>query len=162
MHSASNYRMRLIGFGAALAVVGLLPTPFTIVGTAQSNQQATIGARLMRGAVDLHYHVDPGYGRYENLAQAKAAGVRALLLKNHYEPTSALVMLLRPQFPGLELYGGLVFNRSNGGLNVPRVQYMASIPGEPQPRQILWLPAGETAEGIPRSLRSQPQRTLPA
>src|SRR5258705_14005876 len=138
MHFASNRRMLLIGFAAALAVVGLLPTPFTIVGTAQSNQQATIGGRLMRGAVDLHYHVDPGYGRYENLAQAKAAGVRALLLKNHYEPTSALVMLLRPQFPGLELYGGLVFNRSNGGVNVPRVDYMASIPGGPNPGEVVW------------------------
>src|SRR5258705_4918267 len=152
MHSASNYRMRLIGFGAALAVVGLLPTPFTIVGTAQSNQQATIGARLMRGAVDLHYHVDPGYGRYENLAQAKAAGVRALLLKNHYEPTSALVMLLRPQFPGLELYGGFVFNRSNGGVNVPGVEYMASISGDPKPGKIVWLPAGGTQkEGTSRT-----------
>src|SRR5882762_6777667 len=144
MHSASNYRMRLIGFAAALAVVGLLPTPFTIVGTAQSNQQAAVGARLMRGAVDLHYHVDPGYGTYENLAQAKAAGVRALLLKNHYEPTGAIVMLLRPQFPGLELYSGFVFNRSNGGVNVPGVEYMASIRGEPKPGKIVWLPAGDT------------------
>src|SRR5882672_6706618 len=141
MHFASNRRMLLIGFAAALAVVGLLPTPLTIVGTAQSNQEAAVGARLMRGAVDLHYHVDPGYGIYENLAQAKAAGVRALLLKNHYEPTAALVMLLRPQFPGLELYAGFVFNRSNGGVNVPGVEYMASIRGEPKPGKIVWLPA---------------------
>jgi hypothetical protein len=134
----------VIALSAAVVGVGLLGAPFATVGVAQSNQQAAVGARLMRGAVDLHYHVDPGYGVYENLAQAKAAGVRALLLKNHYEPTGALVMLLRPQFPGLELYAGFVFNRSNGGINVPGVEYMASIRGEPKPARIVWLPAGDT------------------
>jgi hypothetical protein len=117
--------------------------PFGLRVMAQSSQ-AAVGARLMRGAVDLHYHVDPGYGTYENLGQAKAAGVRALLLKNHYEPTAALVMLLRPQFPGLELYAGFVFNRSNGGVNIPGIEYMASISGEPKPGKIVWLPAGDT------------------
>jgi hypothetical protein len=139
-----NCRMLPIAFAAVLVGVGLLATPFGIAGMAQSSQEAAIGARLMRGAVDLHYHVDPGYGTYENLAQAKAAGVRALLLKNHYEPTAALVMLLRPQFPGLELYAGFVFNRSNGGVNVPGIEYMASIRGEPKPGKIVWLPAGDT------------------
>src|SRR4030095_1071791 len=139
-----NCRMLPIAFAAVLVGVGLLATPFGIAGMAQSSQEAAIGARLMRGAVDLHYHVDPGYGTYENLAQAKAAGVRALLLKNHYEPTAALVMLLRPQFPDLELYAGFVFNRSNGGVNVPGVEYMASISGDPKPGKIVWLPAGDT------------------
>src|SRR3989441_12827955 len=53
-------------------------------------------------------------------------------------------MLLRPQFPGLELYAGFVFNRSNGGVNVPGIEYMASIRGEPKPGKIVWLPAGDT------------------
>src|SRR5215510_14465311 len=139
-----NCRMLPIAFAAVLVGVGLLATPFGIAGMAQSSQEAAVGARLMRGAVDLHYHVDPGYGTYGNLAQAKAAGVRALLLKNHYEPTAALVMLLRPQFPGVELYAGFVFNRSNGGVNVPGIEYMASIRGEPKPGKIVWLPAGDT------------------
>src|SRR5437667_9847669 len=110
-----NRRMLLISFAATLVAVGLIAAPFRTAGTTQSSQDAAVGARLMRGAVDLHYHVDPGYGRYENLAQAKAAGVRTLLLKNHFEPTAAMVMLLRPQFPGLELYAGFVFNRSGEG-----------------------------------------------
>ena len=129
------FQMLVIALVMAVAGAGLM---------AQSSQDAAAGARLMRGAVDLHYHVDPGYGTYENLVQAKAAGVRALLLKNHYEPTAAIVMLLRPQFPGLELYAGFVFNRSNGGVNVPGIEYMASIRGEPKPGKIVWLPAGDT------------------
>src|SRR5260370_12088999 len=139
-----NRRSLFIAFAAVLIGVGLLVTPFGTIGIAQSSQEAAVGARLMRGAVDLHYHVDPGYGTYENLAQAKAAGVRALLLKNHFEPTGALVMLLRPEFPGLELYAGFVFNRSNGGVNVAGVEYIASIRREPQPAKSVWLPAGHT------------------
>src|SRR2546428_1501677 len=134
-HKKTIRLLLVIPFAVLLAGAGM---------TAQSSQDAAAGARLMRGAVDLHYHVDPGYGTYENLVQAKAAGVRALLLKNHYEPTAAIVMLLRPQFPGLELYAGFVFNRSNGGVNVAGVEYMASIRGEPKPGKIVWLPAGDT------------------
>ena len=62
MHFTWNRRILVIAFAAALVGVGLLATPFGIVGMAQSSQQAAVGARLMRGAVDLHYHVDPGYG----------------------------------------------------------------------------------------------------
>src|SRR5262249_43193819 len=131
-------------FAAVLVGVGLLATPFGIAVMPQSSQEAAVGARLVRGAVDLHYHVDPGYGAYEKPSPAKTAGGRALLLKNHSEPTAALVMLLRPQFPGLELYAGFVFNRSNGGVNVPGIEYMASIRGEPKPGKIVWLPAGDT------------------
>jgi hypothetical protein len=144
MYFTWNHPGLAIACVALVVGFGLIAMPVGIGGMAQSSQQAAVGARLMRGAVDLHYHVDPGYGTYENLVEAKAAGVRALLLKNHYEPTGALVMLLRPQFPGLELYAGFVFNRSNGGVNVPGVEYMASIRGEPQPGKIVWLPAGDT------------------
>src|SRR5262245_6015228 len=133
MHFTWNCRMLVSAFVVALVCVGLLVGPSGIAGQTQSSPQTAIGARLMRGAVDLHYHVDPGYGTYENLAQAKAAGVRALLLKNHFEPTGAIVMLLRPQFPGVELYSGFVFNRSNGGVNIAGIEYMASIPGNPKP-----------------------------
>jgi hypothetical protein len=46
----------------------------------------------MRGAVDLHYHVDPGYGRYENLAQAKAAGVQRLIATHAADLTGKMTL----------------------------------------------------------------------
>ena len=160
MYFAWNRRSLVIATGVLIGI-GLLTMSFGIVGSPQSSQAAA-GARLMRGAVDLHYHVDPGYGTYENLAQAKAAGLRALLLKNHYEPTAALAMLLRPQFPGLELYAGFVFNRSNGGVNVAGVEYMASIRGEPRPGKIVWLPAGDTEkEAQGEGIRTPPHPSSP-
>jgi hypothetical protein len=149
----TTYRHRTLGiaFTALLASVALLTRPFGIAGLAQSNQLAADGARLMRGAVDLHYHVDPGYSDMGHLRAARTAGVRALLLKNHYEASSALALLLRPEVPGLELYGGFVLNRSNGGLNVAGVEYMAGIGGAPKPGKIVWLPAGDTEKEVKES-----------
>jgi len=140
-----------VTFTTALVGLVLLPRSFGTIGLAQSSQQASDGALLMRGAVDLHYHVDPGYSDMGHLRAARAAGVRALILKNHYEPTSALVLLLRPEVPGLELYGGFVLNRSNGGNNVAGVEYMATISGEPKPGKIVWLPAGDTEKEVKES-----------
>ena len=144
MRITCNRQRLVIALTAVLVGFELPARPFGIVGLAQSSQQAAIGARLMRGAVDLHFHVDPGYSDLGHLRAARAAGVRTLVLKNHYEPTSALVLLLRPEFPGLELYGGFVLNRSNGGNNVAGVEYMASIDGQPRPGKVVWLPAGDT------------------
>jgi hypothetical protein len=75
-------------FTAVLVGFGLLARPSGIVGLAQSNQEAVDGARLMRGAVDLHYHVDPGYSDLGHLREARAAGIRTLVLKNHSETLS--------------------------------------------------------------------------
>jgi hypothetical protein len=139
----------------AAALVGLALSRLLAAGAGgQSGQQAADGARLMRGAVDLHYHVDPAYSDLGHLRAAKAAGLRALVLKNHYEPTAALVLLLRPEVPGLELYGGFVLNRSNGGLNVAGVEYMTTVPGlsgQPKPGKIVWLPAGDTEKEVKQS-----------
>ena len=144
MRITCNRQRLVIALTAVLVGFELPARLFGIAGLAQSSQQAAIGARLMRGAVDLHYHVDPGYSDLGHLRAARAVGVRTLVLKNHYEPTSALVLLLRPEFPGLELYGGFVLNRSNGGNNVAGVEYMASIDGQPRPGKVVWLPAGDT------------------
>jgi hypothetical protein len=51
MLTTLNRRTLVIALTAVLAGVGLLARPFGIAGLAQSNQQATDGARLMRGAV---------------------------------------------------------------------------------------------------------------
>jgi hypothetical protein len=136
---------------AGAAAIGLLVSPFHVVGLAQSGEQSALGARLMRGSVDLHYHVDPGYSDLGHLRAAREAGVRALVLKNHYEPSSALVLLLRPEVPGVELYGGFVLNRSNGGTNVAGVEYMTTIRGEPKPGKVVWLPAGDTEKEVKES-----------
>jgi len=69
MHFGWTRRVVLTAFAAALVGVALPAAPLATAAIAQSNQQAAVGARLMRGTVDLHYHVDPGYGVYDTLSE---------------------------------------------------------------------------------------------
>lgn len=129
----------------ALAVLGLLQKP--IAG--ESRREAD-GARLLRGAIDLHFHTDAtspdGTPEQANIATVKLArsrGLRAVVLKNHFEPTASLAYLLRPEAPNIELFGGIVMNRTNGGMNPAAVEYMATrIKGAPG--KIVWMPAGDS------------------
>src|SRR6516165_8492792 len=95
--------------GATMAIVtavGLLANP--PVGAAQSSREAD-GARLLKGALDLHFHMDPwtpdrvrGAGIAEVMA-ARASGMRGLVIKDHNEPTAPLAYHLRQVVQGLEL-----------------------------------------------------------
>ena len=134
-----------------LSAIGLAVQPFGLVAAAQSSR-AVAGARLLRGALDLHLHVDPrppGSGMGGDRADlstvrlARERGMRGLLLKDHDEPTAPLAYHFRMEVPGIELFGGFVMNLPNGGLNVAGVELMATrIRGEPG--RIVWMPAGDT------------------
>jgi hypothetical protein len=113
---------------------------------AQSNQEAD-GARLLRGAIDMHFHMDAptpkGTGEHADIAKVRVAqsrGLRALVIKNHFEPTATLAYHLRPEVPNIELFGGIVMNRTNGGMNAAAVEYMATQLRD-SPGKVVWMPA---------------------
>ena len=143
---------------AGVTAVGLLANP--VVGAAQSSREAD-GARLLKGTLDLHFHMDPwtpgalnGQAGIAEVRVAKARGMRGLVIKDHNEPTAQLAYLLRPEIPGLELYGGFVLNLPNGGINPAGVEFMATkIKGEPG--RIVWMPAGDTAKEVRASKNSE-------
>jgi len=152
---AGTWNRRGLGMAllAGLIGLGLLAKP--LVGAAQSSQEAD-GARLLKGALDLHFHMDPwtperirGAGIAEVLA-ARASGMRGLVIKDHNEPTAPLAYHLRQVVAGLELYGGYVLNLPNGGANPAGVEWMATqIRGEPG--RIVWMPAGDTEKEVRES-----------
>src|SRR5262245_55425595 len=94
---------------AVAAAIGLLAKP--PVGAAQSSREAD-GARLLKGALDLHFHMDPWTpervrgGGIEEVRMARSSGLRGLVIKDHNEPTAPLAYHLRQIVPDLELYGG--------------------------------------------------------
>ena len=115
----------------------------------ESSREAD-GARLLRGAIDMHFHVDAttpaGTGEQADIAKVRVArmrGLRGLVIKNHFEPTATLAYLLRKEVPNIELFGGIVMNLTNGGMNPAAVDYMATrIQGAPG--KIVWMPAGDS------------------
>jgi hypothetical protein len=112
----------------------------------QSNREAE-GARLLKGAIDMHFHMDPPLADgthdeavVQTIRIAQARGIRGLVIKSHHEPTSTLAYHLRLEIPNMELFGGVVMNRSNGGMNVAAVEYLATgIYGAPG--RVVWMPA---------------------
>jgi hypothetical protein len=136
---------------AVVTAIGLLATPQ--VGAAQSSREAD-GARLLKGALDLHFHMDPwtpgalnGQAGIAEVRVARSRGMRGLVIKDHNEPTAPLAYHLRQEMPGFDLYGGFVMNLPNGGINPAGVEFMATkIRGEPG--RIVWMPAGDTAKEI--------------
>ena len=60
---------------------------------------------------------------------AQARGMRAVVLKNHYEPTAAMAYLVRKVVPGIEVFGGIDLNLTVGGMNPAAVEHMTMVTG---------------------------------
>jgi len=125
---------RLIQFLSSPAVApivretGVEPIP----QAAQSPRSA--GNAVLRGAIDIHVHTEPdsrprSVDAIEAVQQAKANGMRAVVLKNHYEYTSGLAYIAGKQVPGVEVFGGVDLNLTVGGMNPAAVEYMAATTG---------------------------------
>src|SRR5215472_10265298 len=91
-------------------------------------------AQTLNGAIDMHAHSDPdGTARSIDaidLAKlAKSRGMRAIVLKNHYEPTASLAYIVRKEVPGIEVFGGISLDLTVGGVNAAAVEWMTSVKG---------------------------------
>jgi hypothetical protein len=97
----------------------------------------------LKGAIDIHVHQDPdsaprAIDADDVARQAKAAGMRAVVLKNHWEDTASLAYMVRKMVPGFEAYGGITQDLAVGGINIEAVKHMADMKGGYG--RVLWLP----------------------
>ncbi|MCI0419617.1 MAG: DUF6282 family protein [Acidobacteria bacterium] len=77
---------------------------------------------LLRGVIDTHVHSFPDViprklDDLELVEQARAAGMRALVLKSHVSSTCERAYLLNRVFPDFRVFGGIVLNDTVGGFN---------------------------------------------
>jgi hypothetical protein len=99
---------------------------------------------LLKGAIDFHIHTGPDiYPRLVNdievARQAKKAGMRAVLIKNHATITADRAQMA--QFvTGFPVFGGVALNWHVGGLNRYAVECAAKM-GAKQ----VWMPTTHTA-----------------
>src|SRR6476660_7982629 len=97
----------------------------------------------LKGAIDIHVHQGPASAPRaidgDDVArQAKAAGMRAIVLKNPWEDTASLAYMVRKMVPGVEVYGGITQDIAVGGINIEAVKHMADMKGGYG--RIVWLP----------------------
>ncbi len=118
-----------------------------------------LSAQTVSGVVDIHVHADPDSRARSidpiDLAKlARERGIRGLVFKNHYEPTTALAYLVRKVVPGIEVFGGIVLNRAVGGVNPAAVEQMTIVKGGWG--RVVWMPTVNAENQVRRSLENRP------
>src|SRR5580704_3243626 len=116
MNTRGTGKLIVLGLAVLITIFG--------IGAKSSPGESSLeaeGARLLKGAIDMHFHMDPPLADgthdeavIETIRIARARGIRGLVIKSHHEPTSTLAYQLRLEIPNIELFGGVVMNRSNG------------------------------------------------
>src|SRR5580700_9757442 len=103
-------------------------------------------SQTLSGAIDIHAHCDPdgtprSIDAIDLARLAKSRGMRAIVLKNHYEPTASLAYIVRKEVPGIEVFGGISLDLTNGGVNPAAVEWMTKVKGGYG--RVVWMPTYE-------------------
>jgi hypothetical protein len=135
-------RRRFVGMGAGLALAASVPPYAQQVRPAAGYPRPSPAARaLLRGAIDIHVHLDPdSFGPHSSQTtrsldvldmarRARAAGMRGFVVKQHYDQTAQLAYLARKEVPGVEVFGMLCANLTVGGLSPAAVHHFCEVIG---------------------------------
>jgi hypothetical protein len=92
------------------------------------------GQRPLDGVIDIHVHsapdnVERSIDSIDVAKLARTRGMRAIVLKSHYEPTATMAFIVRKEVPGIEVFGGIDLNLSVGGMNAAAVEHMTQVTG---------------------------------
>jgi Family of unknown function (DUF6282) len=116
-------------------------------------------AQTLTGAIDLHAHTDPdgtprSIDAIDLARLAKSRGMRAIVLKNHYEPTASLAWIVRKEVPGIEVFGGISLDLTVGGVNPAAVEWMTKVKGNYG--RVVWLPTFDSEHQVTSSNEKRP------
>lgn len=131
----------------------LLPVVGLLISTSCLGQNENID---LAGVIDMHVHAGPdsrprAMNDWEAVQMAENAGLRGVLLKNHFTMTADRAALAAQLVDSLLVFGGVALNRSVGGINPEAVRQMAAFSGGRG--KVVWLPTFDsqffiTKEGI--------------
>jgi hypothetical protein len=148
---------------ALLAAAGALAASS---GPSRAGQQPAAGpggrddqARLLAGAIDIHVHSSPdntdrSVDGLEAAIMARAHGMRAIVLKNHYDPTAGLAYMVRKQVAGLDVFGGVDLNLPVGGMNPTAVEHLTQVSGGYG--RVVWMSTFDAENQVRYSKENRP------
>ena len=141
---------------ALLAAADLLRGPE--VGFAQGGTPPS-GTGPLAGAIDVHVHSYPddrprSIHAIDVAKLAHTRGMRAIVLKNHWESTAGTVYLVRQIVPGIEVFGGIALNRPVGGINPAAVEHMTRVTGGWG--RVVWMPTFDSENQVRTSKENRP------
>jgi hypothetical protein len=113
----------------------------------------------LNGVIDIHVHADPdsvprSIDAIDLARLAKERGMRAMVLKSHYEPTASLAYVVSKVVPGIALFGGIDLNRSVGGVNPAAIERMVLVKGNLG--RVVWLPTFDAENQVRFSKQDRP------
>jgi hypothetical protein len=113
----------------------------------------------LQGAIDVHIHASPdsiarSIDAIDLAKLAKSRGMRAIVFKNHYEPTSSVAYLVHKVVPGIDVFGGIDLNLSVGGMNPAAVEKMALTEGGLG--KFVWMATYDTYAQVRESKEQRP------
>ena len=116
-------------------------------------------SQSLAGAIDMHAHSDPdgsprSIDAIDLARMAKSRGMRAIVLKNHFEPTASLAYLVRKEVPGIEVFGGISLDLTVGGVNPAAVEWMTKVKGGYG--KVVWLPTFDSEHEVTRTGQKRP------
>jgi hypothetical protein len=116
---------------------------------------------LLRGAYDLHVHIDPDVipRRITDVQLArrfKELDMAGFVLKSHYAPTAERASVVREAVPGIDVLGALVLNNPIGGINAAAVEIAARSGA-----RIVWMPTVDAANEAKERAAFKPGAKLP-
>jgi hypothetical protein len=106
----------------------------------QQHEEVASVLMTLEGAVDLHVHSRPDlferiWDDTDVALQAREAGMRAIVLKSHFESTVGRAQHTMQQVSGIQVLGGVVLNKHVGGINPSAVEACLMAGG-----RIIWMP----------------------
>lgn len=131
------------------------------IGSPRAEQAAAGGdaAKALAGAIDIHLHSFPddrprSIDAIEAARLARSRGMRAIVLKNHYESTAGLAYLVRLVVPDFQVFGGIDLNLTVGGINPAAVDHMTRVSGGWG--RIVWMPTFDAENQVRYSKENRP------
>ena len=113
----------------------------------------------LEGVIDIHAHSAPdstprSIDAIDLARLAQSKGMRAIVFKNHYEPTASTAYLVHKIVPGIQVFGGIDLNLSVGGMNPAAVEKMALTTGHLG--RLVWMGTFDTFAQVERSKVQRP------
>lgn len=144
---------------AARRLIQFLSSPAVAPVVEQTGLEPIKHNTVLRGAIDIHLHSAPdsrerSVDAVDAAQQAKAQGMRAVVLKNHYEYTSGLAYIVGTLVPGIEVFGGVDLNLTVGGMNPAAVEYMAATTGARG--RLVWMSTFDAENQVRFSKENRP------
>lgn len=117
-----------------------------------SNNYHEKAMELLKGAVEMHVHLNPHIrpeahimDALEYVRQARDAGMKGVAIKDAGLPTTGAAYVINKLVPGIEVYGTAIMNVCNGGLNPEMV---ATVLEHGDGVRLIYCPTGDSLHHI--------------